>query len=232
MKTQHIIPAIIPESLEHLRSHLRDMRGVARRVQIDVMDGTYAPTSSWPYVGASKEAFEAIRREDSGLPYWQEFSFEIDLMVREPEKRIQEWALAGVSGIIFHLESTQQLNVIAEECHKRRIEMGIAIKPSTDIALLAPHIDRALFIQVMGNTRIGYHGVALEEDALTTIQMIKERWPHVTVGIDIGVSTETIPKLCNAGATRFAAGSAVFGYGVPANAFAHLENLVLQELSS
>lgn len=231
-KTQHIIPAIIPDSLEHLRSRLKDVHGIVKRVQIDVMDGSYAPSVSWPYAGVSKEAFEAVRREDPGLPYWQDFNFEIDLLVAKPETRIAEWVLAGATSVIVHVESTDALEEIAQLCQSRRIEMALAIKPSTDISVLEPYIAQALFVQVMGNERIGYHGVTLSEQALETISAIHTRWPQLTVGVDIGVSGETLPRLIKAGATRFAAGSAVFNYTSPAGAISHLESIVLRESSS
>jgi ribulose-phosphate 3-epimerase len=227
---QHIIPAIIPDSYDQLQSRLREVKGIVNRIQIDVMNGTYAPTSSWPYAGADREAFEAIRREDQGLPYWQDFDFEIDLLLKNPEERISEWALAGASCLIFHVESTDKLEEIAHECYERRIEMALALKPSTDIELLAPFIDRALFVQVMGNDRIGYHGVSLDAKALDTIRAIKARWPNVVVGVDIGVSAETLPKLCQAGATRFVAGSAIFNFNTPAGAISHLESVLKHHL--
>ncbi|HCC05218.1 TPA: hypothetical protein DEP58_02835 [Patescibacteria group bacterium] len=225
MRVQRIIPAIIPDSLTHLQSRLREVQGVVNRVQIDVMDGTYAPRVSWPYSGAGREAFEAIRREDEGLPYWQDFDFEIDLLLRNPETRIPEWGLAGVACLIFHIETTEKIETIAQECYERRIEMALALRPSTNIELLAPYIERALFVQVMGNDRVGYHGVSLDTSALATISAIKARWPKTTVGVDIGVSAETLPELCSAGATRFAAGSAVFNFSSPAGAISHLEGV-------
>lgn len=232
MKTQHIIPAIIPDSLTHLQSRLNDVHGVVRRVQIDVMDGTYAPTISWPYSGVDRESFEATRKEDQGLPYWQDFDFEIDLLLTKPEERISEWALAGATCFIVHIESTEKIDEIAKKCFELRIEMALALKPSTNIDLLASHVDQALFVQVMGNDKIGYHGVDLDPSALDSIRAIKQRWPDTIVGVDIGVSAETLPELCRAGATRFAAGSAVFNFSSPAGAISHLESITTECLKN
>jgi len=231
MKTQHVIPAIIPDSFNRLQSCLQEIHGIVRRVQIDVMNGTYAQTFSWPYVGVEKEAFEAIRREDQGLPYWQDFDFEIDLLLKKPEEHIAEWVLAGATCLIFHIESTEKLGEIARECYEKRIEMALALKPTTNVELLAPHIDRALFVQVMGSEKVGYHGTSFDERALKTIREVKKQWPHVEVGIDIGVNAETIPRLCEAGATRFASGSAVFNFSTPAGAISHLESIVDQYIA-
>lgn len=232
MKTQLIIPAIIPDSLSHLQSRLQDVQGVVRRVQIDVMDGTYAPTVSWPYAGVGREAFESERREDQGLPYWQDFDFEIDLLLQKPEDRLSEWALAGAKCLIVHVESTEKIEAIAQECFDRRIEIALALKPSTNIDRLSACVEQALFVQVMGNDKIGFHGVDLNPAALDTIRAIKERWPNTTVGVDIGVSAETLPKLCMAGATRFVAGSAVFNFSSPAGAISHLESIASKYITT
>lgn len=226
MRIQHIIPAIIPDSLIDLEQKLRDVRGIAHRVQIDVMDGTYTTGKSWPYEGVNKEAFEAIRREDEGLPFWQDFDFEVDLLLKNPEERVEEWGLAGAACLIAHVESTDKLSSFISSCTDKRIEVGLAIKPSSDIELIAPHISDALFVQVMGNDLVGRQGVPLDEKALVMIRTIKKRWPEIVVGVDIGVSEDTIPELLEAGATRFAAGSAVYGMGDAARSWKQLEALI------
>jgi len=194
-------------------------------VQIDVIDGAYAPTTSWPYGGVEQEAFEAIRRKTDGLPYWQDFDFEIDMMVVKPEERIDDWALAGAACLIIHMESTEKLEEIFVAAHERRLEVALALKPSTDHAVLEPFVERAVFVQVMGSDRIGYHGVSLDRRALEKIQAIHKEWPELEIGVDIGVSETTLPELVAAGARRFAAGSAVFASGDTHGAYKALEDL-------
>ena len=231
MRTQHIIPAIIPDSLEHLTMRIREVRDVAMRVQIDVMDGTYAPTTSWPYSGIERDRFEAIRREDEGLPYWQDVEFEIDLMVQKPEERIEEWALAGAACLIIHADSTDALERIFTECADRRVEVALAVSPSTNLQLIEPYVTSAVFVQCMGNDRIGRHGVPLDPRTYDVVSTIRKRWPTIPIGVDIGVNEETIPSLIEAGATRFAAGSAVFGGGDAKHAFTTLETMTRELLN-
>jgi ribulose-phosphate 3-epimerase len=223
MRIQHIIPAIIPDSYERLEQKLRDIKGVANRVQIDVMNGTYAPGKSWPYDGAGREAFEAIRREDAGLPFWQDFDFEIDLLLKNPEERIDEWALAGAACLIAHIESTEKMAEFISTCADKRLEVGLALKPSTDVEHIAPYVQDAVFIQVMGNDNIGRNGVPLDERVFDKIKEIKWRWSDAVVGVDIGVNEETLPRLMEAGATRFASGSAIFDSGDAKSAWKALE---------
>jgi ribulose-phosphate 3-epimerase len=147
-------------------------------------------------------------------------------MVREPERRMEEWALAGATTLIIHVESTEHLEDIFAYCGERRVEVALALKPSTDIEVLAPYVDRALFVQCMGSDRIGYHGVSLDPRTLDTIRALRARYPSTAVGVDIGVSARTLPNLVAAGATRFAAGSAVFGRGTAKESYRELDALL------
>ncbi len=232
MKTQHIIPAIIPDSLLYLRSRLRDVRGFVRRVQIDVMDGSYVPITTWPYDNSSRKAFESKKKEGESIPYWQNFEFEIDLMVEKPEDKILDWALVGARCIIVHVESTKDVGRVIKKCHENRLGVALALKPSTDINMLSENIKSVLFVQVMGSDKIGYSGVTLDETALNKIREIKSKWPEIVVGVDIGVNEETIPSLCEVGATRFASGSAVFNYASPAAAISNLESIVSKNIKN
>lgn len=205
-----IVPAIIPKSYNDLSSHLSRVRHLVTRVQIDVIDGRFGPEASWPFIGPGYESFQRLSKEEEGLPYWETLDFEIDLMVRNPEAIMDDWIAAGAATLIVHVESTDALESIFTRASERGIDIALALKPSTDISVLAPFVDRAAFIQQMGNDKIGYHGVPLDERVVGKITDIKKTYPNATIGIDIGVSVDTIGALHHAGATRFAAGSAVF----------------------
>lgn len=226
MTISHIIPAIIPDSYDRLESELSLVQEVAPLVQVDIMDGSYTPKASWPYNKVDFEKFEALKREEQGFPYWEDVDIEIDLMVREPETCVEDWILAGASTLIVHVETTTKLEDIFALCTERSVAVALALKPSTDIELLAPYIDRATFVQCMGSDEIGRHSVVLDPKVYDQIRAIKARWPDTIVGVDIGVSEKTLPKLIEAGATRFAAGSAVFENGDPKERFEHLTTLV------
>ena len=224
MTRQPIIPAIIPDTEPMLRERLLQVRGLVRVAQVDVMDGSYSETTSWPYEGVAREMFEGEGGIE--LPLWQELELEIDLMVREPEQHVRRWSLAGAARIIVHIESTEHMNEVIEACRETHTELAIGIKPATDAAMLEPYLADALFVQVMGSNEVGKHGVALEESALRQVESIHKRWPEVLIGVDIGVNEETLPKLKEVGAGRFAAGSAIFRSGDAEGAYRALTSAV------
>ncbi|MBP9749315.1 MAG: hypothetical protein KBD21_01075 [Candidatus Pacebacteria bacterium] len=226
MLRQDIIPAIIPESLTRLESRLREVRHNVRCVQVDVLDGSLVPVTTWPYDGVGREAFFSARHEDPGIPLWQEFEIELDLMVTEPERHVSAWAISGVSRIIFHVESAPTLRAAIDACHAVRIEVACAIRPSTPLTLLEPYLSDVQFVQCMGSDTIGQHGVSLDPRVFERVRDIRTNWPNMLVGIDIGVSLSTIPDLYRAGVRRFAAGSAVFASGDPVGSLRALQKVV------
>lgn len=221
----HIIPSVIPDSLQSLSDDLARVRGACGRVQLDVMDGTYASGRSWPYQRGDSQAFAEITREEEGLPFWQSFDFEIDLLLKEPEKQIELWALAGAACMVVHMGTTEKLSEIFEFGAQRRIEIALALRPGDDTAALVPWIDSLAFVQVMGNETIGFHGKPLDERAVKLVRDIHARFPLTPIGVDIGVSEDTLPVLCEAGASRFAVGSAIWSSSEPKRAIAQLEAL-------
>lgn len=221
-----IIPAIIPTSYEELASKAGQVKGSVRRVQVDVLDGKYTETlPSWPYNDADTEAWQRLIEQKNGLPHWDTLDYEIDLMTKAPEEKIDAWIVAGAAVIIVHIESTEHVADIITHAKERGVEVGLALKPSTDIERLAPWIDQVAFVQCMGNDTIGAQGLALDPRVVGKIEDIRTRFPNVMIGVDIGVTEETASSLLHAGATRLVSGSAIFMSGNAREAIARLEDI-------
>lgn len=218
-----IIPAIIPETYDELTEKVKLVKGMVKRVQVDVLDGKYTQTpASWPYNGKDEQAFEKLVSQQEGLPFWHDIDYEIDLMVKKPEEKIEDWIKAGAAALIIHIESTERLPDIFASIEERGVEIGLALKPSTDIELLAPWVLHASFIQCMGSDTIGAQGIELDPRVVGKIKDIHTRFKDSILGIDIGVTEETAPLLVEAGATRLVSGSAIFSNGNVRDAIARL----------
>jgi ribulose-phosphate 3-epimerase len=217
-----VIPAIIPSDYAHLAASVARVRGVVGRVQIDIIDGKYAPQPSWPFNGKDADAYARIVNQEEGLPGWQDFDFEIDLMVQHPEAVVEEWIAAGADTLIVHIESAQDIEPIYEQTVQTGTHLALALKPNTPIEVIEPWADRIQFVQCMGNDRIGYHGVALDPLVVTKIAGIRSQFPELGIGVDIGVTFETAHQLVAAGATRLASGSTIFNAVDIAEAVARL----------
>ena len=219
-----IIPAIMPDSFFDLEKKAAQVRSLVPLVQVDIMDGKFVKSKSWPYRNAGKadeEHFLAMVNQDETLPFFDELDYEIDLMIGEPEIHIDEWLPLGASRLIFHIESIVDLEAFwAHDIWKegardiggqKVIEVGFAINPDTPLETLIPYLPKLDFVQVMGIARIGYQGEAFDERAFEVINKIRALYPNIPISVDGAVSLKTAALLKAAGATRLVSGSAVFG---------------------
>ncbi|HET8575098.1 MAG TPA: hypothetical protein VFM02_02930 [Candidatus Paceibacterota bacterium] len=217
-----IIPAIIPESFEDLAGKLRQVKGLTKTVQIDITDGKFVPDACWPFTDAlAWSEFERVVAGEEGLPFWEDFDFEADLMIEFPERNPDAWIAAGFSRVVLHVESTKNLAAALEVLYGR-VEIGLALNIATSETALEPFMEKADFIQCMGIETIGFQGQPFDERVIPKIKAFRKRYPGVTISVDGGVSLASISKLEDAGASRFISGSAVFGTGNPAKAIREL----------
>lgn len=205
-----VVPAIIPASFDNLNYKLSRVKDHVDLVQVDVLDGKFVPSVSWPYDPEHQEQYTAIAAGKVAFPYAREVSFEVDMMVRQPEQYIDDWIKAGARSCIIHIESTNKLGRIIKHLHAHTVGIGIALKPKTKNERLEPFLSHVDFVQCMGNDKIGYQGVSLQKSVLGKIKDLRKARPELIIGVDIGVNIETAPELIAAGANKLVSGSAIF----------------------
>lgn len=207
-----VIPAIIPEDYQLMRAEMEQVKGHVPIVQIDIIDGQFAPDATWPYADSPEAAyFDEIVDQKRGFPLWKDLQFEIDLMVSNPENVLDDWIATGASAIIIHADSTDKLDEVFDHLAEKGVGIGLALKPSNSNELLDECVDQIDFLQLMGSDEIGYHGVELDPLVYQKLADIRESYPDLSIGVDIGVTFETAPQLIQAGATRLVSGSTIFG---------------------
>jgi len=215
MNNIEIVPAVLESSLEDISSRLESVRGAARAVQIDVVDGVYAPNRTWPYGSASQQAeFARIAAQEEGLPQWQDFDFEIDLMASHPEKTVLEWVEAGASRVIIHIHSEGALEAV-QKLQERRggelgVAVGIALMCTDSVETLVPFEGLYDFVQVMGIEKVGFQGQSFDPRALDLLRALRKAYPELQLQIDGGVGRDHLRECAEAGATRIAQGSTIF----------------------
>lgn len=225
-----IIPALMPEDIEDIEQYARELKGCAKTMQLDVMDGRFVPESTWPYNTAGDAHFDRIVESAEALPLWKDMDYEIDLMIDHPEAEIDKWRSVGAKRLIFHIESIRDPETFFENelFHGSRsefLEVGLAINIDTPLEAIEPYLIHADFVQCMGIARIGYQGEEFDERVLHTVKTLRERHPELIISIDGGVNLETAPRLIEAGANRLVSGSAILNSEDPQEAIRTLESL-------
>lgn len=213
-----IIPAIIPQSHEHLCDVLSCVKIFTSAIQIDITDGIFVPSVSWPYIEPKEMPFLYACMEG--------FDIEFDLMIDEPEKVLERYCRIAPSRIVIHLESVHNMHTILLLKETYNFKLGLSISNDTPLEVLYAHIAHADYVQCMGIADIGVQGNPFDARVYTRIRTLKEMYPEKEISVDGGVNTETLPKLKEAGATRFAVGSAILKTHVPEEAYRTLVALV------
>ncbi len=205
-----IIPAIIPQNLKMVRETFSKVVGSVKKVQIDIVDGEYAPPKTWPFNGNQFEEMIQFVRGEEKFPLIDEFDFEVDMLTFHPVEYITDFISMGAKSFVIHIDSTDHTKECIEAAKNSGCEAGVGIKPSVDSSLLEQYLPMIDFVQFMGNDRVGYNGVSLDEMVLQKISEFNKRHPSVPIQIDIGVSKETIKSLKDSGVTRFVSSSTIF----------------------
>ena len=225
-----IIPAILPKDYEDLKNKIALVRGVVPLVQIDICDGIFVKTVTWPFSSRAKsrdsgeyffedyldEHFKKILREEEGLPFWEDIDFEFDLMVSDAVENFDIYTKLGVKRIIFHIDAIGDLEEFRDFLEgmdpyvKDNIELGIAVNLKTNLELIFPIINFIDFVQCMGIEHIGFQGQDFDDRVLEQIKTLREKFPDLIISVDGGVDLNMAPALASAGASRLVVGSAIF----------------------
>jgi ribulose-phosphate 3-epimerase len=209
-----VIPAVLVKNFNELKEKLAIYKDLVKIVQIDVCDGNFVNTISWPMNQDDAESLSSIIDEEEGMPYWTELDYEFDLMVRNAHEQFDTFIQLGAKRIVFHLEAEDE-----KEFHdflesidpyiRDNIEIGLAINTTTNIDKLDQYVNYLDFIQCMGIEHIGQQGQPFDKRVLEQISSIKKKYPEVVISIDGSVNEETAEILVKHGVNRLVIGSAL-----------------------
>ena len=213
-----VIPSVLAADFDRLGAQVQEVLDAgARAIHIDVMDGHFVPpiTMGPLVVSALRE-----RASTAGA------LLEVHLMIERPESQLAEFAAAGADVITIHAESTPHLDYALSHIRAMGLSAGLAVNPSTPLGLyaeVAAKVDLALCMTV----NPGWGGQRFID---TSIDRLRRLAPLLAAGtaieVDGGIEIETGIRCRDAGATRFVAGTAVFGEPDPAAAYAALADAV------
>lgn len=217
MNTSPIVPAPIPRSAADLIA-ITERVSFAPAIQIDVVDGIFAAPASWPYepIGTPHDVADVVAKFDT----------EIDLMAYEPIAAAHEWLAVGVRRFIFHIETLDNAEALAAFKRETDASVGCSLSNDTPLAALESYLPLCDFVQLMGIARIGVQGEPFDERVVIRTAQLKAQHPDMPIMIDGSVNEETLPHLRDAGADRFAVGSAILAAPDPEAAYHNLLSLL------
>lgn len=229
----HVTPAILPKDFGDLYSRIGKVATLVDWVQIDVVDGEYAPNKTWPHIHDEGGLFAQIVKQDEPMPFWDEMNFEVDLMVKDPAYEADQWIAAGAMRVVVHMDSLEKSGFVdlVKKIESKGVEVVVAFGTESSHEKLAEYLEAigdvdptadpsakkkgkshriVNTIQCMGIKKIGFQGEALDEKVFDNIKKIKEEYPYMLVSVDGSVNSKSAENLIAAGADRLIVGSALF----------------------
>ena len=213
-----VAPSILAADFDRLGAQVQEVLDAgARVIHVDVMDGHFVPpiTMGPLVVGALREQVGAVGA-----------LLEVHLMIESPERQLAEFARAGADVITIHAEATPHLDYALSQIRDAGVAAGLAVCPSTPLAVygaLSAKVDVALCMTV----NPGWGGQAFIDASIARLQALAPMLADgAEVEVDGGIETDTGVRCRDAGATRFVAGTAVFGSADPAAAYVALADAV------
>jgi ribulose-phosphate 3-epimerase len=198
-----IIPAINAKTLEEAKVQMEKFIGLSTEAKIgagwihlDIVDGKFAPNLTW---NSPREA-GIMKRELKNV------SWEIHLMVMNPEAVAEEWLRVGTKRLIVHLESNGNTKNLYELCKKYGAELFLAVGPDGKAEELALGRSVADGFQIL-TVSPGKAGQAFGEDSLKKIRFLRQKFPDVKIEVDGGINPKTAKLAKDAGADLFVSAS-------------------------
>jgi ribulose-phosphate 3-epimerase len=198
-----IAPSILSADFTRLGDEVKAVEAAGvDRVQIDVMDGRFVPNISFGTLAV--ECLRPLTR----------LTLEVHLMVTPPQDFIEMFARAGADTLIVHQESTPHLHRAIQQIHSLGKKAGVALNPSTPVALLSEVLGSLQIVLVM-TVNPGFGGQEFIPETLSKIRQVRSEIERQSfdceVEVDGGINAETAPQVVQAGADVLVARSSVYG---------------------
>ena len=185
-------------------------------LHLDVMDGRYVPNISYG-MSIISQMKKAARK-----------TFDVHLMILEPEKYFEDFKKAGTDILTIHYEASTHLHRSVQAIKALGMKAGVALNPHTPVQLLEyilPELDLVLIMSV----NPGFGGQKFIPQALDKIRTLRKMIDagryNTIIEIDGGVTLENAPEIVAAGTDALVAGNTIFSAADPTNMIKRLKQV-------
>ncbi len=174
-----VIPAILPKSLAELEEQLAKIWAFAPRVQLDVIDGIFRPDKT---IGP-----ELLNRIDTIV------TWDIHLMVDQPEKWIKQCVMGGADRIFGQVEMMKDTTAFIADGQSETMAVGLAYDidtPLDGLEKVINDLDAVLLLSV----KAGGQSREFDDRVLEKIKAVRKMNKRIPIVIDGGINEEKMKE--------------------------------------
>jgi ribulose-phosphate 3-epimerase len=200
-----IHPSILNADHSKILSEIERVSKVSDFLHLDILDGKFAPNTSF--------SWEQAQHIISGSP----IPVDAHLMVVDSDTQGPRYAEAGCKSVTVHVESTVDLKGTIRNIKSNGARASLALKPATQIEKYIDFLNDVDMFLIM-TVEPGFGGQSFMPEMMDKVSKTRDligKRP-IWLQVDGGISKDTIQIARAAGADTFVAGSAVYKAEDPA----------------
>nr|WP_312576031.1 ribulose-phosphate 3-epimerase [Sedimentibacter sp.] len=195
-------PSILSADFAKLGEEIRLVEeGGADYIHIDVMDGHFVPN-----ITMGPAVIKSLRKVT-------ELTFDVHLMIDNPDDFIEDFYNAGADIITVHQECCVHLHRTIQKIKSFGLKAGVSLNPATPVCLIKDIISDVDMVLLM-SVNPGFGGQSIIKNVKSKFKEVKhlinERNLNVDIEIDGGVTAENVKEVLGWGANVVVVGSAIY----------------------
>jgi len=195
-------PSILSADFSNLERDIKIVeKGGADYIHIDVMDGHFVPN-----ITIGPDVVKSLRKVT-------ELTFDVHLMIENPDDYIEDFYNAGADIITVHQEAAMHLHRTVQKIKSFGLKAGVSLNPATPVSMLKDILRDVDMVLIM-SVNPGFGGQGLIKNVKYKLeelkQMIEEQGLNVDIEIDGGVTADNLEEVLSWGANIIVAGSAIY----------------------
>lgn len=202
-----IAPTLLTADANEFTKYLGLYPTFAKRMQIDVVDGSFVATTTIP-----ESAITALPTE---IPV------DFHMMVARPSEHLPHILRLKPSLCIFHAEATEDLLPIFAQLKQAGIKAGVALLQRTYPGSVEQYIKAADHVLIFAGA-LGKNGGSADLLQVEKVKIIRNINPDVEIGWDGGVNIENVRTLAHSDINVLNVGSAIVKAADPKKAWEEL----------